>query len=81
MVAKELITSPSSSADGSTNRDNPLYEEQEIRMEMFASDSDESDDGMSRSVGLLIYMGCLLLGVNTTYRVSACLSCLLRVKG
>ncbi len=36
---------PSISGDESL-RDNPLYEEQEIRMEMFASDSEDEDEGM-----------------------------------
>ena len=30
----------------SMNRDNPLYESQEIRMEMFADVSDEEEEGM-----------------------------------
>ena len=40
---------PSSGEASSLKRDNPLYESQEIRMEMFADVSDEEDGKWSRT--------------------------------
>lgn len=35
-----------SGGDSNLQKDNPLYESQEIRMEMFADVSDEEEEGM-----------------------------------